>query len=240
MFLLSAQPVYATTTHKACDIFESIEFDPESRIASYEIIVDTWTRPLVIDLVVTINGDPNRASFEIVSTQQQIYKATVKGSILSPVDVTGPEKFPFDRYGIDIVIDVQFEPGSFCDVSPPMLKGRFLQPNITDLSRSPPVKVSIELSRPAMWQLVFMLVAFIPLLGLLVLLFKTEKDWTPILGMISSILSWSAINSIFESILNCIPSRNTLSWFELVLVATTITTCIISVGVILWRRKRSK
>ena len=231
MLVLSVQPVYATTTNKACDIFESIEFDPESRIVSYEIIVNTWTRPLAIDFVVTINGDPNRASFEIVSTQKQIYKARVTGRILSPVDVTGPEKFPFDRYGIDIVIDFQFEPGSFCDVSPPKLKGRFLQPNITDLSRSPPVRVNIELSRPIVWQSVIMIWALVavPLLGLVVLKKKTNR-------VLSGLLSGSFVSSGLVYFFSCIPSRNALSYFELTVVTTAAVTVIVNVVVILRRR----
>lgn len=222
---------------------ESIEFDSESRIVSYEIIVNTWTRPLALDLVVEVNGDPNHGLFEIVSIERQIYKAKVTGRILSPIDIAGPESFPFDRYGIDIIIDARFELGSFCDINPPKLTGRFLQANKTDLSRSPPVEVSIELSRPVTWQSIFMFAAFIPLLGLLVLLvplFRKEKDWTLLLGPVSSIISCGAIYSTFVYILNCIPSRNTFSCFELVLVATMAITCIVIVAVILRRRKRSR
>jgi hypothetical protein len=233
LLALSFRPVYATTA-KTCDVLESLEFNSESRTASYDIAINlAHVRPPTTYFAVEVNGDPKPASFEVVSNDANfpIYKAEVTGRTLSPIDTTGPDKFPFDRYEIDILIRIPLEPEIFCHVNPPALKGQLLQANIVVLSNFSPVDASIELSRPVVWQSVIMIwaLAAAPLLGLVVLKKKTNK-------LLSGLLSGSFVSPGLVYFFSCIPSRNALSYFELTVVTAAAVTVIVSVVVILRRR----
>jgi hypothetical protein len=240
MITISFHPVYATTTKKACYIRESITFDSESTTASYEIEVDATTRPQVTDFVLEVNGEPQRASFEIISNDpnEPIYKAVVTGKTLSPIDIAGPDKFPFDRYKVDILIRVSFESDTDCNVNPPSLTGPLLEPKITVLSDSPPVAVSIELSRPLHNQLEVMGLAAAPLVCLGVpLLFKKKTDGIRAFVLVLGILSSTFFSSLLGNVYNVIPSPRTMpSYFELTFFATAVIVVIVNAAVFLRRR----
>lgn len=222
-FAFSSQPVYAANL-KACDILLGIDFDSGKRAATYTITVNARMRPEATHFIVEVNGDFKRASFEEVSKEDQLYKATIEGETLSPIDLTGPEQFPFDQYEIDIVIHLPFPPDTYSQLNPPVFRGSLLQAKLEVVSNTRTTEGRVLIDRPLTWQVTFLGFACIPI----VVIFaettpKTLRSRKKAFGSLLAvpIVSGVALDALLTSF-QYIPSRNALSYYEWGLVLSVV------------------
>jgi hypothetical protein len=210
---------------KACDVLLGIDFDSGNRAATYTITVNARMRPEATDFIVEVNGDFKRASFEEVSKEDQLYKATIEGETLSPIDLTGPERFPFDQYRIDIVIHLPFPSDTYSQINPPVFRGSFLQAHLEVVSNTTPItEGGVVIDRPLTWQVAFLVLACIPLMVVLAevapkTLRSRKKAFASLLAV--PIVSGVGLEALLTSF-QYIPSRNALSYYEWGLVLSLV------------------